>query len=180
MPIDWLTIAVVRLGGMAPTVELHRRPFKHAEAEAERDRVVKWWADYVDGDTAPPAAAESLRDGSAERQHRATGGAVVKADPGGVELLAQYSKWRQRREYAATQETEAKARLCDLIAGGQGIEADGIGRATWYTRKGRASVNRKAIIKAADIDPDLIAEHTTITAGGRTFRWTAAKAPDAG
>lgn len=176
-PVDTLCIIVIRLGGFAPVIEYHRRPFDLALAGCELAYVHNWWLAHVETGTAPPATGESVRDGAAERQYPAADKAemIAATSEADVEALAVYSKWRERREFAELQEREAKAQLMNRIGEARGIEAAGVGRVTWSARKASARIDYKAITKALDPPEDLVERHTRISAGGRTFRWTKAK-----
>ena len=176
-PVDTLCIIVIRLGGFAPVIEYHRRPFDRELAYSEFVYLVDWWAAHVETGTAPPATGESVRDGAAERQYPAGDKAemIAATTEADVEALAVYSKWRERREFAELQEREAKAQLMTRIGEARGIEAPGVGRVTWSARKASARIDYKAITKALEPPEDLVERHTRISAGGRTFRWTKAK-----
>ena len=176
-PVEWVCIVVIRLGGFAPVIEYHRRPFDREAAAADFAFIAGWWAEFVETGTAPPATGESVRDGSAERQYPAADGAemIRAATDSDVESVAVYAKWRDRREYAELQEREAKARLMSRIGDARGIEAEGIGRVTWSARKSSPRIDYRAIVKAADPPSDLIERYTSVRAGGRTFRWTKSK-----
>jgi len=173
--IDRLCLVVVRLGSSNPTVELYYRAFDGSTAGEDYDQVCRWWDRHVEGNEAPPCAAESLTDGSAERKHPTPGADMITAEPEALDLLAQYATWRERREYAEAQEREVKARICDTIGERRGIVGEGVGRVTWAARKGRASINWRGVAEACDPTPQIIEQHTRTGAGGRTFRWTKAK-----
>lgn len=174
--VGGLCIVVLRLGGFAPVVEYHRRPYTDNAEDFET--VSDWWDAYIETETPPPAAAESLADGSLSRRYPEPGPqAVVEADPAGAELLRIYQVWRERREYSETQEAEAKARICDVIGASdcRGLRAADVGRATWGRRKGSVRTDWQAVAKTAGATDDQIDQHTRVTAGGRTFRWTKSK-----
>jgi len=175
--VETLCIVVLRLGGWSPRVEYHRRPFDRAEAEADLASIVTWWADHIETETPPRAAAESLADGSLARKHgEGDEGKVIDADAEGADLLESYQVWRLRKEFATRQETEAKARICDRIGSkSKGLKAEGIGKALWSRRKGAVKTDWKAVAETAGATEEQIEQHTRVTAGGRSFRWTAAK-----
>ena len=51
----------------------------------------------------------------------------------------------------------------------------GVGRVTWARRKGSARVAWEKVARALDAPDRLIDEHTKITTGSRSFRFTEAK-----
>ena len=174
-PVETLSFVVIRLGGFAPVVEFFNDDDpKHT---GEFDLVSQWWDRHVVTETPPKGQAESLDDGSLVRQYPDPGSEIAEVNGEVADTLRAYQTWRARREFASAQEREAKARLCDEIGRRKvkGLELEGVGRVTWARRKGSARVSWEKVARALDAPDRLIDEHTKITTGSRSFRFTAAK-----
>lgn len=140
-------------------------------------RIGDWWKRYVVTDIEPPVGTHAQDVEYLKRKFAAPTKDLLPATPAIEEACERLAIAQQTAKDAEFEKDSAKSVLMQLIGEHKGTHARA-GKVSWNAMKGRAITDWEKIaragIAAADLDR-LVIEHTSLTAGGRQFRFTPAK-----
>lgn len=127
---------------------------------------VKFWRDYIETDTMPPA--KTLED--VERLSHGTPKERRFAPDPVVDAVRRYAELDAQAKAIKEEQDALKVTICDCI--GDAVELaspDGVKLATWSAAKPQAKTDWKAVAAEVGAPADIIAKHTVEAMGPRRF-----------
>lgn len=124
------------------------------------DEASRFWHDHVLRKIPPPPDGSTSHDEYLKKRFPINKGFIAKADENVASLMQEYKLAEERADAAEIERKKLKQAIESAIGDFDGFEADGIGKITWRTCKGRETVDWKGLSESLGASEEQIKSFT--------------------